>query len=189
MASRFRRLGLLFGLPASSRLQRAAQEYACQNVDDAEACKALAAEIADIPRVDVERAIDGWFRREDFIMDRAYRLLVGVRDGGAVPPIPNARRERFERDSLGLVPVPEAFGRLAKSAAILREFEVRVRAGERVEVEALSAVLKRLSDEHGPAAISIVQLYLIDCSHQQIDNRSLFMRTHSVSYFGRLLRT
>ncbi len=60
--------------------------------------------------------------RDRFDMDRAYRLLDAAMNGGPVQPIPEERRELFQREeSLGRMPLADAFTFLADHEPRLRE--------------------------------------------------------------------
>lgn len=67
-------------------------------------------------------------RRDSYASDRAYRLLVAAMLGSAVRPIHPHLQERFAMErALGLMPIGEAFERLAKAvpglADVAREAE------------------------------------------------------------------
>lgn len=82
--------------------------------------------VADIDARDALRLDAGWVSAEalgvaisyadkdDYLHDRARRLLVSLRDGGPVPGADPATLERMALEGqLGRLPLPEAFGQLA----------------------------------------------------------------------------
>jgi hypothetical protein len=96
----------------TQRVQLCAQHQAQCSVSDGEARAALSTELNGITRATIDRELANWTTREDYVTDRAYRLLVGVRSE-KVPPIALESRERFTRDAeLGHRPLPVAFARL-----------------------------------------------------------------------------
>lgn len=116
------------------------------DASDSGACAALRADISDIPRAQLLSEIARWHPREDYLNDRAYRLLVGVRDEGVVPPIEPEREDNLAREQgLGRLPLPEAFARLAATKPALGEMERRARDGERPRI----SQLRQLSKETG----------------------------------------
>jgi hypothetical protein len=155
-------LKMLFRRDPSGHLQDGARKWARSELSDPDACAALASDARDIPPTSLDAEIRSWHPRDDFLNDRAYRLLVGVRDG-AVPPIDSSKRERFAREEkLGRLPLTEAFELLAASYPELDGLATRARAGEKLSVKQQRPVLKRIldEDEHGRTAFGIVSRYL-----------------------------
>ncbi len=155
-------LKMLFRRDPSGQLQNGARKWARSELSDTEACAALASDARDIAPTALDAEIQGWHPRDDFLNDRAYRLLVGVRDG-AVPSMDSSKRERFEREEkLGRLPLSEAFELLAASYPELVDLATRARAGEKLSLKERRPVLKRIldDDEHGRTAFGIVSRYL-----------------------------
>ena len=109
---------------SSIRIQRAARSQARLDVSDEAARDALRGELSDLPAGSVEEELSSWWPRDSFIDDRAYRLLVAIRDDIPVPGIEPAQRELFELEqTLGRLPLPDAFERLADIDPTLRTLE------------------------------------------------------------------
>ncbi len=65
--------------------------------------------------VALEEAVAHFHRLDDYIGDRSYRLLSAVAAGTAVASVPPERAELFaQEESIGRVPIEQAFQRLAK---------------------------------------------------------------------------
>ena len=96
--------------------EAAARKLAYTRLND-EAAKAKLCELLDAtPEVLKETAIVMSKRREDYINDRAYRLLSAAAADRAVLPIPPERAELFGREgALGHMPIEEAFALLIES--------------------------------------------------------------------------
>jgi hypothetical protein len=166
-----------FGRDPSSRIQSAARDHARSRLSDIDACTALAAEISGLPAGAIEAEIARWPPRDDFVNDRAFRLLVGVRDG-VVPAIDGNCREQFAREEeLGRLPLPEAFGRLAATCPELTDLANRARAKEKPHIRELRPVLTELDHEYGSVAFYIVTRYLADCGRGRTDQTPLFDRS------------
>lgn len=98
-----------------SPVQRAARKLAYISQDDETAKLALAELLEADSDVVKEATIDLAQRRDDYIDDRAYRLLSAAAAGTAVLPIPPERRELFaEEEAIGRMPIEQAFQRLAE---------------------------------------------------------------------------
>lgn len=57
-----------------------------------------------MPRAALIAEIAGRHPRLEYLNDRAYRLLVGVRDRGVVPPIEAESRDGFAREESSVAP-------------------------------------------------------------------------------------
>lgn len=170
-------LKTLFNRDPSSQIQDAARAQARSRLSDVDACAALAADISGLPTDAVAAEIAGWHRREDFVNDRAFRLLVGVRDS-EVPEIDAAHREQFAREEeLGRLPLPEAFERLSATCPGLEDVASRARAHKKPNLRELGPMLTKLDREHGPVAFYIVTRYLADCRRGRSDSTPLFDRS------------
>jgi hypothetical protein len=116
------------GDAASRALMMTCAQLARSDLGDEDAAARLRAVIeADRPSagLSVERMAE---RRDSYASDRAYRLLVAAMLGSAVRPIHPDLQERFALErALGLMPIGEAFARLAKAvpglADVAREVE------------------------------------------------------------------
>jgi len=63
----------------------------------------------------VEEALAHYLHRDDYIADRAYRLLAAASAGTTVEATPPGRAELFEQEqALGRLPIAEAFERLTE---------------------------------------------------------------------------
>lgn len=168
---------MLFGRDPSSRIQSAARNQARRRLSDADACAALAAEISGLPAGAIGAEIAGWSPRDDFVDDRAFRLLVGVRDG-VVPEIDAHLREQFAREEeLGRLPLPEAFARMTATCPELTDLASRARARQKPRMRELGPVLTALDREHGGVSFYIVSRYLADCRRGKDDPTPLFERS------------
>jgi hypothetical protein len=68
--------------------------------------------------------------RDDFVRDRAFRLLAAAVDDSAVEPIPPGSVDLFAREEqLGRMTIREAFARLTELCPELAEFEAEAAAG------------------------------------------------------------
>jgi hypothetical protein len=168
------------------RVQFAPRKHARTRRSDADACAALAGEISDIPADVLAAAIESWRARRDFLNDRAYRLLVGVRDGGTVPAIDAARREQFAREEeLGRLPLPEAFAQLAATRPELRDLENRARAGE-VPRREVAAAVDAVTNHDERTVMRIVAAHVMDCTRNRDDSTPLFDRDPRRDLRGRM---
>lgn len=116
----------------SQAVQHAARSRARLDCSDVEACRLLADDLARIIPERLGEEIASWFARDDYLNDSAYRLLVGVRAGGGVPPMPEAKRAVFAADEqLGRVGLTEAFRRVAALDPRLEEAILAIRPGDK----------------------------------------------------------
>jgi hypothetical protein len=93
---------------------RAARKAAHSPLDDATVAAELGEQLDAAPSV-TEEAIPQFDRRDDYINDRAYRLLKAVAAETAVEQIPPERAELFrEEEALGRMPMEDAFRRLCE---------------------------------------------------------------------------
>jgi hypothetical protein len=88
----------------SSRIQDAARRHAARFGSDVDVCAELQADLSDMPRAALIAEIAGRHPRLEYLNDRAYRLLVGVRDRGVVPPIEAESRDGFAREESSVAP-------------------------------------------------------------------------------------
>jgi hypothetical protein len=96
-------------------VQRAAWKAAYGAPDDASARVALRDRLQAGPDILAEATIDLSRRRDDYIHDRAYRLLSAAAADTAVQPIAPERQVLFaEEESIGRIPIEQAFQRLAE---------------------------------------------------------------------------
>jgi hypothetical protein len=160
----------------SSRLQLAARNQARSRLSDADACAVLTSEVSDISADEVAAEIERWHPREDFLNDRAFRLLVGIRDGGAVPAIDPALDQQFAyEEELGRLPLREAFARLAATRPGLGDLEKRASAGQLPRRDLLAA-LNALPEEDQRTVERIVVTYLMACARGRDDQTPMFDR-------------
>lgn len=160
MASFFR---ALLGRDPSGRLQDGARKWAQTDLSDADAVAALAEEISDISPRAIAAEIDGWHPRDDIRNDRAYRLLVGVRDGGTVPPVDPKMRDQFAREEeLGRVPLFEAMkqvcGEFADEVNALADTS---RARGKASLKELNKLQRKIDSRYGELARDIAIAYVI----------------------------
>jgi hypothetical protein len=122
-----------------------------RDVSDEAAAAALRLEIRNIPTDVLDREVSEWSAwRQDYLADRAYRLLVAAHGGGPVAPIEPSDRIRFEQEEiLGRLPLRDAFGRLAEAEPKLRRLEEAALAGKKVRLRDLDRDLGVLV---GPSA-------------------------------------
>jgi hypothetical protein len=167
----------------SQRIQDAARSHARQDVGDESARSSLQADLDDVPRAALEAEIAAWWPRATYIDDRAYRLLVGVRDGRA-PAMDPARREQLEQDAaLGRLPLPEAFARLAAADPELRELESQAIAGHKPSVKDARRVFGK-SPTPDKTAVGVAWLYLGQCARGKVDSRAYFEQATSSGTHG-----
>jgi hypothetical protein len=108
---------------------RAAQAVAYRDIDDETAKAALTEQLTQSPG-DLGEALQAMMRfgpvsRDDYVSDRAYRLLAASASGTAVAPMPPERSALFAREeSLGRTPINQAF-------AVLKDIEPRLLDVER----------------------------------------------------------
>lgn len=116
--------------------------YAKQDASDESAAEPLRLEIRDIPTDVVDREIRYWAFRQDYLEDRAYRLLVAAHGGEPVAPIAASDRIRVEQEAmLGRLPLPDAFDRLADAEPELRRLKEVAMAGKKVRARDLRDVV------------------------------------------------
>lgn len=108
----------------------AATRRAAKSTLDDEAAKAMLSErLTAEPAVVKEATIELSRGRNDYMSDRAYRLLSAAGGGSEVQPIPPERRELFAAEaSLGRMPLEQAFESLAKAEPRLEDIRRRVSA-------------------------------------------------------------
>jgi hypothetical protein len=114
---------------------RAARKDAYSSLDDeaakARLCEHLEAEREVAGPEVVQEALTHFRQRDDYIDDRAYRLLAAAAAGEAVAPIPPERAELFaQEEEIGRMPMEQAFGRLAKIEPGLLDLKSQVEAVE-----------------------------------------------------------
>jgi hypothetical protein len=146
----------------STRALNAAVNTAQRDVSDDEALAALRVELADVPPPAISQTADGWSHRDDYVHDRALRLIIALRDGTTVEPVPAANRAQFEREAvLGRLPLPDAFSELAAAEPRLRDLE---RPGRRGKLRAIQKLVGRKSKSPDPVMRGEIALY-IACAH------------------------
>ena len=112
--------------------ETAAIELAHSRLDDETTTAKLRERLDASPAVLKEATIAMSKHREDYLRDRAYRLLSAVAADGPVQPVPPERAELFAREeALGHMPIREAFALLAESEPRLANMERRARARSR----------------------------------------------------------
>jgi hypothetical protein len=169
--------------------------HAKRDVSDESAAEALRVEIRAIPIDVVDREIRYWAFREDYLGDRAYRLLVAVHGGGSVAPSEASDRIRFEQEAmLGRLPLPDAFERLADAEPELRRLKEVALAGKKVRARDLRGLLGPSARRSDPVlqeeiALLIAMFYLWDCAHGRAGSvKSYFerasIRTGTVRWTG-----
>ena len=186
MADWFRAfLGQVRRRDASSRIQDAARRHAREAGSDSDARGKLAAELSEVPRSALVAEIAAWHPRDDYVSDRAYRLLVGVRDGGEVPPIRPEFRARFAREAeIGRLPLDEAFARIAAAVPELADIEQKATGGKPPKPNELKGVLESLGGpSQGATELAVVWRHLRACARGEVDRTPLFdhdviRRTH-----------
>lgn len=115
-----------------SPAQRAARELAYSSLDDEAAKDALAERLKADAEVLKEATIHLARRRDDYINDRAYRLLSAAAVDTAVQPIPPERQELFaEEEAIGRMPIEQAFQSLSELEPCLIDVKRRAEAGTR----------------------------------------------------------
>jgi hypothetical protein len=114
-----------------SPAQRAAKQAAYGPLDDEAAKAALRERIGGEAEALREATIDLAKRRDDYIGDRAYRLLSAAAAETAVQSIPPERRELFSgEEAIGRMPIEQAFHRLAGIEPRLLDIERITRSAE-----------------------------------------------------------
>jgi hypothetical protein len=177
----------LRGMDSAQRAYGAAMSQAKGDASDEVAAAALREEIRDIPQGVVDREISGWGERQDYLDDRAYRLLVAAHGGGSVAPIRESDRIVFEQEAiLGRLPLPEAFRRLSDAEPELQHYEELVLAGKEQpdDLERLIGPDARGSDPvlHGATALGIATWYLFERTRGTPGPKSYFERLRSFAH-------
>ncbi len=109
--------------------ETAARKLAYSRFDDDAARERLRERLDTSPAVLKEATIAMSKHREDYVRDRAYRLLSAAAADTPVQPIPPERAELFAREeALGHMPIQQAFALLAESEPRLADMEQRARA-------------------------------------------------------------
>jgi len=109
---------------------RAARKEAYSSLDD-EAAKAKLGERLEAEPEIVEEALTHFRQRDDYIDDRAYRLLAAAAADTTVAPIPPERVELFaQEEEIGRMQMERAFGRLAEIEPGLLDLKSQVKAVE-----------------------------------------------------------
>ena len=108
----------------SVAISQAALDQAASSADDSAAAAVLRSEVTDRGAV-VRDAIDALANpRDNYLYDRAFRLLTAAVDGGPVRPIDSAVRDLFlGEQQLGRLPLEDAFASLARTEPRLRDVE------------------------------------------------------------------
>jgi hypothetical protein len=118
------------GIARSKRIapiHKAARHVAESALDDKTAKARLSERLNADPAVIREATIDLSRRRDDYVDDRAYRLLSAAAAGCAVQPIPAERADLFVAEAaLGRQPLEEAFDRLAEAEPRLEDIRRQV---------------------------------------------------------------
>lgn len=131
-----------------SPAQRAAREGAYSSLDDEAAKLALARRLEADSKVLNEATIDLSRHRDDYIQDRAYRLLSAAATGTAVQATPPERQALFaEEAALGRMPIEQAFARLAEMEPRLLEVQRQAQRGSPDGDPEESGLLKRLNEK------------------------------------------
>jgi hypothetical protein len=111
---------------------QAATQLAYEALDDESAKTQLQSRLGAEPGLLREAAIERSKQREDYLGDRAYRLLSAAAADTPVQPTPPERAELFASEAaLGRMPMREAFKQLAAVEPELAKIERDVLAGER----------------------------------------------------------
>jgi hypothetical protein len=109
---------------AAVPIRAAALRQAASDAVDDVAAAALGAEVEDRDSAAVRAIEDLGDPRDNFLYDRAYRLLTAVVDGGPVRPIDPAMADLFAaEEELGRLPLQESFASLAQTEPRLAEVE------------------------------------------------------------------
>jgi hypothetical protein len=109
---------------------QAAKHLAYSTLDDEAARAELLSRVTAPPELLRETAIYLSRRREDYVRDRAYRLVSAAAADGSVQPVPPERAEQFAREeALGRVSMEEAFKQLTAIEPALAAIEQQVRTG------------------------------------------------------------
>jgi hypothetical protein len=129
---------------------KAATRAAYSSLDDEAAKLVLADRLDADSKVLNEATIDLSRRRDDYIHDRAYRLLSAAVAGTPVQATPPERQDLFaEEAALGRMPIEQAFARLAEMEPRLLEVQRQVQRGRADGDAEESGLLKRLRESLG----------------------------------------
>ena len=106
---------------------RAARKAAYSSLDDEVAKLKLSKELSADAAV-IQETLANYPSRDDYIADRAYRLLAATATGSIVAPMPAERADLFAQEQiLGRTPMGQAFTRLAEIEPRLLESEQQTR--------------------------------------------------------------
>ncbi|HTZ63399.1 MAG TPA: hypothetical protein VMB51_04790 [Solirubrobacteraceae bacterium] len=134
-----------------SPTRHAAIELAYSSLGDEAAKVALGDRLKADSQVLKEATIDLARRRDDYIQDRAYRLLSAAAAGTAVQSIPPERQELFaEEEAIGRIPIEQAFERLAEIEPRLLGVKRLAEAGFSNEDTEACGLPKRVRQELHP---------------------------------------
>ena len=98
------------------KIQLQARHFATLNESDEAACRGLSIALAGLSASEITSQLIAWPTHDDYIEERACRLLAGVLAGGVVPQPDPVIRERFRaEETLGRIPPSEAFEIIAKA--------------------------------------------------------------------------
>lgn len=110
---------------------RAAHKAAYSSLDDESAKANLGEHLEAEPEV-VEEALTHFLRRDDYIDDRAYRLLAAAAADTTVAPTPPERTDLFaQEEEIGKMPMEQAFERLAEIEPGLLDLKSQIEAVEK----------------------------------------------------------
>jgi len=130
-----------------SPAQRAARQTAHSSLNDEDAKLALRDRLDADSSVLTEATIDLARRRDDYIADRAYRLLSAATSDTPVQPIPPERQALFaEEEAIGRMPIEQAFQRLAGLEPRLLDVRGEAEASSPDEDAEESGLLKRFDE-------------------------------------------
>lgn len=109
---------------------RAARKEAYSPLDDESAKVSLCERLEAEPEI-VEETLTHFGRRDDYINDRAYRLLAAAATDTAVAPTPPERAKLFaQEEEIGRMPMEQAFERLAEIEPGLLDLKSQIEAVE-----------------------------------------------------------
>jgi hypothetical protein len=125
--------------------RRAAMDAAYGSLDDEAAKLSLRGRLEADSKVLKEATIVLARHRDDYIDDRAYRLLSAASADTAVQPIPPERQELFaEEEALGRMSIEQAFQRLAEMEPRLLDVQRQAQASSAGERDQECGLRKRL---------------------------------------------
>jgi hypothetical protein len=166
-------------------IRHKAISIACSDMEDAPAVERLRTIAAG--NMDAARnALENLSRaRDEYVADRAYRLLVSVVDGVSVPAPPAELRELFDREAeLGRLPIKRAIATLVelepRLAIVTSMSTSEVERSHRLEIKSITGPG---SDNPDPLiqsnlALSVVSHYL------ELDTDDADPADADASYFG-----